>query len=245
MVKYAVAMMLFTGSFSAYAEMRIWTSIKGDAIEAEYIKLFRDEVVLETSAGKQFKIPVSRLCYTDKEWLANAIPPDIKITVNVDTDRGRSDSGKYGSMKNLKKKAETVKVKVVLEKTNPEPCNRDFMVQIYAVAKDTNREIRKVIGYSEREFSFKTNEAIEIEVPLSTVTYVEGRLSRGSRYEGYLVVIKEKNKEGEIVATKSKELAYEKNAPQFEQAKKGTLFDPDFGIMNSPKPKKRKRNQMR
>lgn len=227
-------------ALSLHAETRIWTSTKGDSIEAEYVKMFAGKVILKTAEGKQLKVPVSGLCSADKAWLANAIPPKIKITVDTDKDRDTLDSysSEYGTY-NYEKKAETTKCTAVLKQTNKEPSNREFIARMYVIGKQTNRDLREVISYAEHEFSFKSSKTTQFKTAPVTVEYTKSNYAqnRGARYEGFLVLVEDK--EGNIVAVESSQTSYEKNAHKFKAAKKGTEFDNDFDIMN---PNKRKRN---
>ena len=45
----AVWLVVFFGVTFAYAEMRIWTSVKGDTIEAEFIKKIGTDIIMKTA----------------------------------------------------------------------------------------------------------------------------------------------------------------------------------------------------
>ncbi|MEE9368343.1 MAG: SHD1 domain-containing protein [Pontiella sp.] len=236
-----VVIMVLGFVFAAQAEMRIWTSVKGDTIEAEYIKLFAGKVILNTPEGKQLKVPISGLCNADKEWLANAVPPKIKISVDMDKDSDTLSSYS-GYSYDYQTKAETVKGTVKLDKTNQEPCNREFTARMYVIGKETTRDLREVISFAEHTFSFKTSKTTTFKTTPATVEYTKSSYSvnRGLKYEGYLVVVEDQK--GGIVAFESSQSSYEKNVHKFKSVRKGTKFDRDFDITNPNQTNKKRKN---
>ena len=70
----AVWLVVFFGVTLAHAEMRIWTSVKGDTIEAEFIKKIGSDIIMKTAQGKQLKIPMRGLSKADHNYIASVIP---------------------------------------------------------------------------------------------------------------------------------------------------------------------------
>jgi hypothetical protein len=219
----------------SHGEMRIWTSIKGDTVEAEYISIMSGKVVLKRPDGKQLKVPASGLCVADRDYLASMIPPKIKIDVDVDKDRDTltSYSSDYGSY-NYERKAETTKCIVTLEKTNREECNRDFTAYLYVIGKDTTGDKRKVLSYVAHDFSFKNKPETEFRSVPTTTEYTKSdyATNRGYRFEGYLIYIEDEN--GTVVAIESSQSRYEKNLHKIKPARDNTEFDNDFDMLNPP-----------
>lgn len=205
------------------AESRIWTSKKGDTIDAEYIKIFGNKVILKTSDGKNLKVPVAGLCAADQSYLASVVPPVIEISVDVDLNR----DSEYSS-ENYDRKSEAVKCSVVLEKTNKEPCSRKFSVHIYVFAKKEKGDTRWLISHVKESASFESEKSVQFKTPSATVQYIKSLYSdsRGFRYEGYLVVVEDDA--GQVVAMESNQGKYEKNWSKIKGASKGAQFDRDF-----------------
>lgn len=58
---------------------RIWTVKGGKSLEAEYVVVIGDKVVLKTGMGKQVKIPLNQLSENDREYITLASPPEFNI----------------------------------------------------------------------------------------------------------------------------------------------------------------------
>ncbi|MDH3981495.1 MAG: SHD1 domain-containing protein [Kiritimatiellaceae bacterium] len=217
----------------ARAEMRVWTSVKGDTIEAEYVNIIGTKVVLKSAAGKILKVPKNGLCRADLEYLAQAIPPKIEIDVDMDKDRDTLDSYSscYGSY-NYERKAETAKCSVTLTKKNREPSNRELVATIYVLVKSTRGSTRKVVSYATHKFSFKNSKAAQFAAPAATVEYTKSDYvsNHGQKFEGYLVIVEDQD--GNVVATETNQSKYENHVHKFKKAKKGTRFDSGFDILN-------------
>ena len=135
-----IGLVLLMGVLFAHAEMRIWTSIKGDTIEAEYVQMFGgNKVVLKTSEGKILKIPVDGLCAKDGEYLASVVLPKIDIKVDVDKDRN-----KEFATSGYKRYRETIKCSVSLKKTSKMECSREFTAYLYVFAEQINGDILRL-----------------------------------------------------------------------------------------------------
>jgi len=57
----------------------IWTSTDGKEIEAGYVAVVAGKVVLETSTGKQLKVPLAKLSPADREYVELMNPPGFAI----------------------------------------------------------------------------------------------------------------------------------------------------------------------
>ncbi len=73
---------------SAFSEMRVWTSIKGDTLEAEYMRDASGKVWLKPIAGKTKIIPIAALSDEDQLYILKRKPPKIEIEVDDDIERG-------------------------------------------------------------------------------------------------------------------------------------------------------------
>lgn len=76
MKKTAITTILFMlSSMVASAEMRTWTSKAGTTLEAEFVEVKRDKVVLKTTDGQTKQIPVSKLVKADRVLIAQLDNP--------------------------------------------------------------------------------------------------------------------------------------------------------------------------
>jgi hypothetical protein len=212
----------------AAAEMRTWTSGKGDTIEAEYVRMFPGgQVVLKSSNGRELKVPVSGLCEADQSYLAALVPPELEIKVDVDVDIDTE----YSSDSYVRKR-ETSTCKVVVQKTNREPCSRTFTAHIYVFAEEERGDKRWLITQSTEKVSFTDNrDTLRFECPPAEVEFISAEYvdARGYRYDGYLVVITDES--GEAIAMESNRDLFEKNWNKIKGAKENTEFDEDLNPM--------------
>ena len=216
------------------AEMRIWSDKKGNTIEADYINIIGSKVALKTQEGKNIKVPISGLCDADRKYLAEIIPPKIKIEVDTDKDRDTVDSysSSYGSY-NYERKSETIKCTAVLKKTNQEPTNRKFKAHMYVIGKETSRPIKTVLSKVEHEFDFKQNKTTSFHSDPVTVEYTKSDYASegGFRYDGYIVFVEDS--ELRIIAIESSNSGYEKNLHKLKKLKERDKMDDDFDKVNT------------
>ncbi len=224
---FGIVVLLVLWAGVSCAESRIWTSKKGDAIEAEYVKMFAGKVVLKTNDGKMLKVPVDGLCAADREYLAAVIPPKIEISVDVDVG-SESDYSSY----DYDRKSESIKCLAVLKKTNKEPCNRKFTAHIYVFARKEKGDTRWLVSCVKKPVSFADVNVARFTTPVARVEYTKSYSgSRGFRYEGYLVVVVDDDT-GQIAAIKSNQGKYEKSWSKIKDASKGAQFDRSFDLMD-------------
>lgn len=222
-----IGLALLMGALLARAEMRTWTSIKGDAIEAEYVKVHGSNVILKTSEGRVLRVPVDGLCVGDKKYLARIIPPEINIEVNVDVDNNAEYSGS-----NYARKTESIKCSIELTKTNKEPSDCELTVRIYVFAKKERADLRWLISHEEHSINFMAGKVVQFRTSPASVQHIKSGYSndQGFRYEGYLVLIEDDK--GRVLAMESNKEKYEKNRNKLKSAKKGAQFDRDFDLMD-------------
>lgn len=220
-----VAVVLLICIPSGYSEMRIWTSKKGQMVEAEFVSIVGDKVVLKTSEGKLLRVPQRGLCNEDREYLAGFIPPKLEISVDLDVDRYKQGDGYY-----LETKEENISVKVTIQKTNKEKCNRKFKAQLYLIAESITNSNKQLIGKEEHEFSFVSKDLTEFSgsgVVKSTQSYYS---KSGYEYEGYIVSVEDGN--GEIIAVESNQKSYIENLQNLKSARKGAVLTKNLSNMN-------------
>jgi len=214
-------------SAMVHAEMRIWTSRKGDSVEAEYVKMSGNKVVLKTAAGKTLRVPAEGLCDDDREYLAHAaaVPPKIQIEVDEDVEIDKQARGYY-----MESEEQKVSCSVVIKKTNPEPCFDQFKAYLFLIAEEKEGSTRKIIGINEQSIAFANQDTVKFSLNAQVVSDSGYDWANGFEYEGYLVCVQ--NETGQTVAMKSSQNAYERHARTILKAKKDDLFTEDFAKAN-------------
>jgi len=224
----------------ANAEMRVWTSKKGDTVEAEFINVFGRKVVLKRADGKQLKVPMSGLCDADVKYITKSIPPEIEIEVDVDNDRKTLDSysSDYGYY-DYSKKAQKVKCEVTVTKKSRMQNSTPLTATIFVFSKDPRSDELRVILTAEKDFSFENQEEATFSTGTASLTITKSSSSYwsgsndGAEYEGYVVCVEDKN--GNIVGMRGSRNLYEECIGKIRGAKEGTRFDRDMDMINPPK----------
>lgn len=215
---WAIVLVAMMGVLCVNAELRVWTSVKGDTIEAEFIKLMGSKVVLKTAAGKQLQVPVAGLSKKDQEYLASTIPPKLKIEVDMDKDSQKLTQG-Y----DYTRKCDTVSCKVDISKVNQEKCNRDFSATVFLIGETLRGDAHVVLAKTKHSFNFKTYKTTSFDSDSGSCTWYDYYGGKGgTKYEGYLVVIEDSK--GNIVDTEANQNFYEKNAAKVLKFGKGDGF---------------------
>lgn len=63
----------------ARAEMRTWTSTSGKTIEAEYVKILFDDVILKDASDEEHRIPIAQFSGEDLKYIELANPPELSV----------------------------------------------------------------------------------------------------------------------------------------------------------------------
>jgi hypothetical protein len=219
---FGIAAVLFLCA-TANAEMRIWTSKKGDTIEAEYVKMYGSKVVLKTANGKTLHVPAGGLCDDDQEYLSHltAVPPKIQIEVDDDLERDKKGAGYY-----LENEEQRVTCNVVVKKTNSEPCLGNFKARLYVIGEEKEGTKKKILGIKEQAFSFARQDATEFSLTATAKSRVGYMWAEGFEYEGYLVCVEDDS--GEMIAMESNQNAYERHMDVILKSSQGNIFTEDF-----------------
>lgn len=79
----------------ARGEMRTWTSLPGKTIEAEYVKVLFDEVVLKDANGQELKVPLNLFSGEDLKYIELANPPKLSVDLMKSEDQDFVPSGVF------------------------------------------------------------------------------------------------------------------------------------------------------
>lgn len=198
-----VLVMLTMFSLTTFAEdFRVWSGNNGSTTEAKFIQMSGPKVILEKRDGKRITVPKKALCKADQEYLAAAIPPELKITVDKDVDSDNVSQGYYYT-----RKRESIDIEVKIEKVNKDKCTRKFKASLYIMAKSKDGDRRKVLRHEDHSFSFVDSDSTSFSGS-AEVTNSEGySYEYGFEYEGYLIVVEDDN--GSVIAIDTNKSTYE------------------------------------
>jgi hypothetical protein len=214
------------------AEFRPWSDVRGNAIEAEYVRTAGETVVLRKRDGSEIKVPLSSLSEEDRSYAMLQNPPGIEIKVDDRVDReilgytrGGGGSGK--------RELQSIMVEVSLRKTSSEKYDPELVMELFLIGRTKQLNRYVIVEKAESTFSFsdKNKGLHTYSCGPVDIRSMAGNRRAGSEYDGYLAVVRDRRKE--IVATKASRLEYIKNADIILGASKGGLFDEDFNLVRT------------
>jgi hypothetical protein len=216
-------MALFWMTGVCFGEMRTWTSKTGTTLEAEYVRDAVGNVWLKTPAGKQKKIPTSALSQEDQDYIYRQTLPKIKIEMDDDISRGTVGS----DIDNVRQE---VRCTIEVIKTSKNPYPGEYEMQYFLLGYDIRTEEYILAEKIYKKFSLSDGNK-------NTFSF-RGERHRfefdpdppwGSRYEGYLVVVKTGDK---ILCTKGRN-KYLKKIKNLRNASSRDRLDEDFKKISS------------
>lgn len=74
-------------AMSVRGEMRTWTTLPGKKIEAEYVKILFDDVVLKDASGAELRLPMSQFSGEDRKYIELRNPPELSVDVMRSADQ--------------------------------------------------------------------------------------------------------------------------------------------------------------
>jgi len=177
--------------------MRIWTAVNGQTLEAKFIQMSGPKVVLEKPDGKRIMIAKDNLCKADHEYLAETIPPELKIEVDQDKDTRKLSQGYSWT-----EKEENITLNVTISKVNRDKCTRKFKAKLYMLAESKGGSSSyKVITAKDHSFDFLRGNSTEFDASASVRNEEGYSYSEGWEYDGYVILVEDE--EGQIVASDS------------------------------------------
>jgi len=220
---------------TAQAEFRAWSDVNGNTVEAEYIRMAVDTVVLRKRDGKEVRVPLNTLSEGDRQYAMLLNPPRIDIVVKDDVD-----SSMLRARRNSEARMEAVNVDVQIRKASSEAYDAELSLDVILIGKTLPLSRYEVLEHSRSKFAFSNeNKGLhECRCGPVDIRNIKGGRNQGSEYEGYLVVVRDSR--NQVIAVKGSRLEFEKNAGALLDADKGDAFDEDFHAIDSQKPKRRR-----
>jgi len=224
--------LLFISSISR-AEMRIWTSVKGDTVEAEFKAIVSGRVILHRADGKELKVPMKGLCAADIKYLETKIPPEIDIDVSVDKDKTNLESYS-GYSTSYEREEIKIKCEVTVTKKSREKSSMPLKACIYVFSSDSRSKDIKVLSRTEKEFTFEGSEELVFSSDAAKFQNSEysgyyGGSEYGEEYEGYIAYVE--NDAEEMIAVRGSSKSFERNIERIKSFKVDDRFDDDYDII--------------
>ena len=169
--------------------LKIWTGDAGQVLEARFVAVVGDQVVLKDSRGKRRKVPLARLSAEDRSYIerVHLLKLKIEFSANRSERSYRKRPGmKSGNMPTISDYVFTVKFK----QTSQGVCNQKLRIEYYAIANEVAGD--KFLLLDRQESNFVPSKQSHMQFPgekVSICTNDPYGNVRGEAYYGYLVVV--------------------------------------------------------
>ncbi len=185
--------------------MRIWTTVSGEQLEAEYVATVGDKVTLKPAQGRQKKVPLRDLIPEDLEFIDLSNPPDFDLNF-IKLSKGILDRYPLSPME-LQWSSEVPRVNdytfgAKVKQTTARVYDHELTLEYFAIANETlgNKYIlvdRQSAAFTptkenDRSFSFTNPKPIEF------MEYNLDDSKRGKTFAGSLVTLTDKR--GVVIA---------------------------------------------
>jgi hypothetical protein len=230
-----------TATISCFAEYRVWTDKKGNTVEAEFIRVSGDKIVLCNRDGKEYRLTSSSLCDEDQEHLKEKIPDnvvssadtksadiqeklriEINFKKNTDTRRPREGSS-YTE--------EEMVCSASITKKTTSAYDQELKATLYVLGVRDSEDQYVMLDKTEHTFNFRSSPEVLLTGERFLITYYGSSSKYDTKYEGYLIVVR--NATGEIIEVKASSNKFEKNIDTLRNIPTSTYFRKDLNIHDS------------
>ena len=167
------------------AEMRTWTSTKGQTIEAEYVRHSMGKIVLKRADGKEITIPPEYLSEEDQTYASRLVPPKLDLDFSkteVSKNRGGFTSANY--------KGKDTGFYVKIGKKSREPYDRKLKVELFILGKNLHSNEKVMLFekvWTDVMLSNEYGEVLELSTkPIKLASYKgSSGYAAGTMYDSY------------------------------------------------------------
>ena len=204
----------------AHGEVRTWTAMSGQTIEAEYQRDTMGQVWLKMANGKQKKVPITALSKEDQDYIYRQTLPKIEITLDENISRG----GRPGDIDDVVQK---IQCEYQISKTSKRPYPGDLIVFYFSVSWDLAKKEFKVMEIHQKKFrlSDRNGNRYDFKGEPFELWHDPDDPPRGKKFEGMLVCIQ--TPDGKTVECRGRNLS-KKHIKYLKKASVNDRFDSDW-----------------
>lgn len=222
----------------ASKETREWTSTLGQTMEGRLMSVMGDTVILEDTRRNQLKIEKNRLSEEDQRFIDLARPPTFRIEFSKRSDQVELTTlGPYDYNRPLSIFDFTFGARI--KQYSAGTYNHELTVEYFAVGGEVNGDNYVLLDRGKGSFvpSKSNNNACEVygtPVRLREYTNRAGSPMRGTKYDGYLILVTDE--EGRVVQYETSNEFLFRNAGRLKQLPVRAHFDRDCNRTFPPRP---------
>lgn len=246
LIKLALTLTL---AVCAQGEMRTWTSIPGKTIEAEYVKILFDDVILKDADGRELKIPLKLFTGEDLKYIELENPPKLSVDFMKSADQDFVPDTPFDTGGPLPESPTLLiytfgaRVKQRDAKTYEYP----LQLEIYAINQQrydpdkyhlicrTESEPFVLSADNGRRFEFTGPHRHQVLSYTLYVNYLSWEELRGEKFAESLILVRDER--GEIIAYNTTKNWLYDNLENLEQLPVGAWFEKDCKRTHPTPPK--------
>jgi hypothetical protein len=178
------------------AQMRTWTDVHGNTIEAELVENMNDEVTLQKTDGDETHISISGLSATDQKYVLANSPPTISISVSEVTDRknkGFTIEAEHNEDDvDMQIQTSSSYYKATLKKSGTIPYTKPIQAELYIFGYKKQSDSFVLLSKTVKKFTFDKGDVKDqffFESDPVTTKTLQGNRSKGTVYHGNLLVL--------------------------------------------------------
>ena len=180
---------------TAEDKMRMWAGVDGKFMEAKFVAVIGDKVVLKDARGKQRKIPLAQLSDEDRLFTELARPPKFNIDFSKKSSQRSIDKGPYnhGGIIWLEKVCDFV-FTTKLRQRSAGKYNHELKVEFFAIGEEIDGDNyilldRQTSRFTPTKENGQSHSFHGVPVALHVRDWSQISMYRGQKYGGYLVVV--------------------------------------------------------
>ncbi len=221
-------------SSTVESPVRPWTLKNGEVVEAEYKRMVFDKVVLE-SGGKEISIMPDQLSEEDQSYIRLLNPPELDIDFARKSKQMIFPPELFAG--NLPPEGATYQFTAKIKQTSSPntPYGFPLTVEFFAIGEQIMADNHILLDHKVETFTLSEENDFRFNCTGKKVDlfdYQMNKMRRGTRYGGYLVIVRDQR--GKVVAHKESSKSFFRNLDDLSRLKVGWYFDDD-GIRCLPK----------
>ncbi|VGO21118.1 SHD1 domain-containing protein [Pontiella sulfatireligans] len=243
MTRWLLGILLLLLCGSSIAEFRIWEGSNGTVVEAEFISYKGGMVELIRTDGETIKVPASKLCKKDRDFLEMLEPPKLEIKIEEALEKGKSQAcvtlGEGRGIGYANPRMMSVACKAIIVKKSLEPRPRKYEAKLLVIGRDMVWDFLKVLDQNTLSIPQLEEGRQTFNLSGKPVDVIEkgfeGRPIRGQKpwteYYGSLLLVYDA--EGRLIATKeSKKGVRERVEKEFGSIERNSDLPASLGSIN-------------
>ncbi|MDF7807741.1 SHD1 domain-containing protein [Pontiellaceae bacterium B12219] len=205
---------------------RIWTTVSGQTLEAEFMTAVGGNAILKSARKKQIKVPLKRLSKKDRRYISLEMPP--KLDINFSKTTKPRKFGPTEGARELTARANFYNFATRVKQTSTRPYGQPLTIEYFAIGDEIGGQKNILLDYQRDSFSLTEENDYSFELsgpPVELIDYNLNEERRGKRYSGFLVVITDSR--GEVIAYQTPSENLYRNLDNLRKIHVGWYFDDD------------------